>query len=108
MPLGVSFGAERPVTWRLTTRIVGSTTRARLAGCPPPSPIPDPGGGDLLTATSTVPAREPHASEVVEHRAFFVLMAVVSALIVGAAIGKGLFLMGGRVSCNGSGDGRAC
>ena len=54
-----------------------------------------------MAVTSTVPARESRVNEFAEHRAFFVLMAVVCALIVGAASGKGLFLMGGPASPSG-------
>ena len=54
-----------------------------------------------MAVTSTVPARESRVNEFAENRAFFVLMAVVCALIVGAAIGKGLFLMGGPAAPSG-------
>ncbi len=54
-----------------------------------------------MSTTSTVPEHEPHASQIADHRAFFVVMAVVGVVIVGAAIGKGLFFMGGPAAPSG-------
>ncbi len=54
-----------------------------------------------MSTTNTLPASQPLAREIGDHRAFFLIMAIVTVAIIGAAIGKGLLSTSGPAAPSG-------